>query len=43
MIAVSIASPQELVELKYARLKECARAVIDWRGDQRGESQSCIR
>ncbi len=28
MIGVSIASPQELVELEYARLKDCARAVL---------------
>jgi probable rRNA maturation factor len=28
MIGVSIASPQELVPLDYARLKECARAVL---------------
>jgi probable rRNA maturation factor len=29
MIAVSIASPQELVPLEYARLKECARIVLE--------------
>jgi probable rRNA maturation factor len=28
MIGVSIASPQELVPLEYARLKDCARAVL---------------
>ena len=28
MIRVSIASPQELVPLEYARLKDCARAVL---------------
>jgi probable rRNA maturation factor len=28
MIAVSVASPQEIVALDYARLKECARAVL---------------
>lgn len=28
MIGVSIASPQELVPLEYARLKECARTVL---------------
>jgi probable rRNA maturation factor len=28
MIGVSIASPQELVPLEYARLKVCARAVL---------------
>ena len=32
MIAVSIASPQELVALDYARLKECARAVLAGEG-----------
>ena len=29
MISVSIASPQELVPLEYARLKECARTVLE--------------
>ena len=28
MISVSVASPQELVPLDYARLKECARATL---------------
>ena len=28
MIGVSIASPQELVPLEFARLKECARSVL---------------
>lgn len=28
MIGVSIASPQELVPLEYARLKDCARVVL---------------
>lgn len=32
MISVSVASPQELVELEYARLKECARAVLTSEG-----------
>jgi probable rRNA maturation factor len=32
MIGVSIASPQELVSLEYARLKECARAVLSGEG-----------
>jgi probable rRNA maturation factor len=32
MIAVSIASPQEIVPLEYARLKECARTVLDGEG-----------
>jgi probable rRNA maturation factor len=32
MIGVSIASPQELVPLEYARLKECARAVLAGEG-----------
>jgi probable rRNA maturation factor len=32
MISVSIASPQELVALEYARLKECARAVLSGEG-----------
>jgi probable rRNA maturation factor len=32
MIGVSIASPQELVPLEYARLKDCARAVLAGEG-----------
>ena len=32
MIAVSVASPQELVPLEYQRLKECARAVLAGEG-----------
>jgi len=32
MIGVSIASPQEFVPLEYARLKECARAVLAGEG-----------
>lgn len=32
MIAVSVASPQELVPLEYQRLKECARAVLSGEG-----------
>jgi probable rRNA maturation factor len=32
MIAVSIASPQEIVALDYARLKECGRAVLTGEG-----------
>ena len=32
MIGVSIASPQELVSLEYARLKECARVVLTGEG-----------
>jgi probable rRNA maturation factor len=28
MISLSVASPQELVPLDYARLKDCARAVL---------------
>jgi probable rRNA maturation factor len=32
MISVSIASPQELVPLDYARLKECARTVLTGEG-----------
>jgi probable rRNA maturation factor len=32
MIGVSIASPQELVQLEYARLKDCARAVLAGEG-----------
>jgi probable rRNA maturation factor len=32
MIGVSIASPQELVSLEYARLKECARTVLAGEG-----------
>jgi len=32
MIGVSIASPQELIALEYARLKECARTVLAGEG-----------
>lgn len=32
MIGVSVASPQELVPLDYARVKECARTVLDGEG-----------
>jgi probable rRNA maturation factor len=32
MISVSVASPQELVVLEYARLKDCARAVLQGEG-----------
>jgi probable rRNA maturation factor len=32
MIAVSIASPQEVVPLDYSRLKECARTVLGGEG-----------
>ena len=32
MIGVSVASPQELVALDYARLKDCARAVLAGEG-----------
>jgi probable rRNA maturation factor len=32
MIAVSVASPQEVVPLEYARLKDCARAVLTGEG-----------
>lgn len=32
MIGVSVASPQELVPLDYARLKDCARTVLEGEG-----------
>ena len=32
MIGVSVASPQELVQLDYQRLKECARTVLAGEG-----------
>jgi probable rRNA maturation factor len=32
MIAVSVASPQELIALEYQRLKECARTVLAGEG-----------
>ena len=32
MIGVSIASPQEVLPLEYARLKDCARAVLTGEG-----------
>jgi probable rRNA maturation factor len=32
MISISVASPQELVPLDYARLKECARTVLTGEG-----------
>jgi probable rRNA maturation factor len=32
VIRVSVASPQELIELPYARLKEIARAVLEGEG-----------
>jgi probable rRNA maturation factor len=32
MIAVSVASPQELIPLEYQRLKECARTVLAGEG-----------
>jgi probable rRNA maturation factor len=32
MIGVSVASPQEIVSLEYARLKDCARAVLTGEG-----------
>lgn len=32
MIGVSIASPQEIVALEYAQLKDCARAVLAGEG-----------
>ena len=34
MIGVSVASPQEVVPLEYARLKDCARAVLAGEGVQ---------
>jgi probable rRNA maturation factor len=32
MIAVSVASPREIVALEYTRLKDCARAVLTGEG-----------
>jgi probable rRNA maturation factor len=37
MISVSIASPQELMALDYARLKDCARAVLAGEGIKEGK------